>query len=320
MIKQLTGLTASFAALASVASAEVKIDDYLSLDGYATGSAVVTEGTAAKDKQLLGGGRVWDSALFAVNGKYDNFTARVSLLALDKSDNGLEDDAGLLDAYVTYKEGSFAVTGGKFLGWLGFESFHTVNNAFATFSQVYYASPYSTGVKVEYLGDTVSTGIAVRDSQISTPTPPKFFRGDGEYSDDLGYEAYISYTGIKGLTLFGGAGYEDVDGGDQAYTYDFWANYAFTDKLSLAAEVASIEDVTNYSWLIQPTYAVSSSLSVSARVTGVDGDSISDAIAYGVASTYTLTKNFSIKGEITETDNKGAPDVFGYGIQGIFKF
>jgi opacity protein-like surface antigen len=83
MIKKFTGLAASVVALASVAQAEVKIDDYLSLDGYATGSATVVEGTTAKDKQLLGGGRVWDSALFALNGKYENFTARVSLLAVD---------------------------------------------------------------------------------------------------------------------------------------------------------------------------------------------------------------------------------------------
>lgn len=320
MIKKLTGLTASAVALASIAHAEVKIDDYLSLDGYVTGSATVVEGTSAKDKQLIGGGRVWDSALFALNGKYENFTSRVSLLALDSTDNGLEADAGLLDAYVTYKQDKLAVTAGKYLGWLGYESFHSVNNAFATFSQVYYATPYSTGAKVEYLGETVSTGISVRDSQIATPTPTKFFRGDGEFSDDLGYEAYVLYTGIKGLTLFGGAGYEDVEGGDQAYTYDFWASYAISDKLSIAAELASIEDVTNYSWLIQPTYVVTSELSVSARITGVDGDSTSDAIAYGLASTYTLTKNFSVKGEITQTDFKGSPDVFGYGLQGIFKF
>lgn len=318
MIKQLTGLTASFVALASIAQAEVKIDDYLSLDGYATGSATVVEGTSAKDKQLLGGGRVWDSALFAANGKYENFTARVSLLALDSADNGLEHDAGLLDAYVTYKVDKIAVTAGKYLSWLGYESFHSVNNAFATFSQVYYTAPYSTGAKIEYLGDTVSTGISVRDTQ--TGPGGKFFNGDGDFSDDVGYEAYVLYTGIKGLTLFGGVGYEDIDGGDQVYTYDFWASYAVSEKLSVAAEVASIEDTTNYSWLIQPTYVVSSELSVSARVTGVDGDSVSDAIAYGVASTYTFTKNFSLKGEVTQTDYKGSSDVFGYGLQGIFKF
>jgi len=319
MIKKLTGLTASLVALTSIAHAEVKLDDYFSIDGYATGSATVVEGTPAKNEQVLGGGRVWDSAVFGVTGKYENFSARASLLVLDSADNGLTQDAGLLDAYITYKQDKIAITAGKYLGWLGYESFHSVNNAFVSFSQVYYASPYSTGAKIEYLGETVSTGVSVRDSQLST-TGGTFFEGDGEFSDDLGYEAYVLYTGVKGLTLFGGVGYEDVDGGDQQYTYDFWASYAINEKLSLAAEVASIEDVTNFSWLIQPTYTVSDKLSVSARLTGVDGDSISDATAYGLASTYTITKNFAVKGEVTQTDNKTGSDVFGYGVQGIFKF
>lgn len=308
-------------ALASIASAEVKLDDYFSIDGYATGAATVTEGTAANDKELVDTGRVYDSFLFALNGKYENFTARVSLLALDGTNNGLTQDAGLLDAYVTYKVGEIAITGGKYLGWLGYESFHSVNNAFISFSQATYASPYSTGAKVEYLGETFSTGISVRDSQIST-AGGTFFEGDGEFSDDVGYEAYVLYTGIKGLTLFAGAGYEDVNGFEGVYTWDVWASYAFTDKLSVAAEVSTTEEVTQYSWLIQPSYAVSDKLSVAARLTGSDGDNAAgDVIGYGAASTYTLTKNFSVKGEITKTDaTGGAPDVFSYAIQGILKF
>jgi hypothetical protein len=228
----------------------------------------------------------------------------------------------LLDGYVTYKQDKLAVTVGQYLGWLGFESFHSVNNAFATFSQVYYASPYATGAKVEYLGETVSTGISVRDSQIAPSG--SFYNGDGEFSDDVGYEAYALYTGIKGVTLFAGVGYEDVDGGSQAYTYDVWASYAISEKLSIAAEVAGIEDQYSYSWLIQPTYVVSDKISVSARVTGANGeDPVAgklDAFGYGVASTYTLTKNFSVKGEVTKNDYVGSADAFGYGIQGIFKF
>ncbi len=310
-------------ALASIASAEVKLDDYFSIDGYATGAATVTEGTPADDKQLVDTGRVYDSFLFALNGKYENFTARVSLLALDATNNGLTQDAGLLDAYVTYKAGSIAVTGGKYLGWLGYESFHSVNNAFISFSQATYASPYSTGAKVEYLGETFSTGISVRDSQVGPGGT--FFEGDGEFSNDVGYEAYALYTGIKGLTLFAGAGYEDVDGFGEVYTWDVWASYAFTDKLSVAAEISTTEETTQYSWLIQPTYAVSDKLSVAARLTGSDGDNgAGDVIGYGAASTYTLTKNFSIKGEITKTDTDAAApaqgDVFSYAIQGIFKF
>lgn len=321
MIKKLTGLTASVAALVSTASAEVKIDDYLSLDGYATGAYVVTEGTAPKNSEFIGSPRVYDSVLVALNGKYEDFTARVSLLALDRAPNALTQDAGLLDAYVTYKTGNFAVTGGKYLGWLGFESFHSVNNAFISFSQVYYASPYSTGLKAEYLGDGISAGVSVRDTQ--TGPGGTFFEGDGEIGDDIGYEFYAMYTGIEKLTLFVGAGFEDVDPTGTVSVFDFWASYALTDKLSVAFEVATLDDTADYSWLLQTTYAVSDALSVSGRVTEVKSDSaaVADAFGYGVASTYTFTKNFSLKGEITKTDARdAAPDVFSYAVQGIFKF
>jgi hypothetical protein len=250
----------------------------------------------------------------------------VSLYAVDSTANGLKRDAGLLDAYVTYKTGNIAVTGGKYLGWLGFESFHSVNNAFISYSQATYASPYSTGVKVEYFGEGFSTGVAVRDSQAGPGG--KFFDGDGEFSDDVGFETYVLYTGIDKLTLFAGAGYEDVDGGTSISTFDFWASYALTEKFSLAFEYALTEDAVDYSWLLQASYAVSDALSVSGRLTGSEGDSVDstgvvneDAVGYGIASTYTLTPNFSLKGELTKTDfNAGNPDVFSYAVQGIFKF
>lgn len=319
-------LAGACAALATVAAsglqAEVKINDNLSLDGYATGAGVVTEGTSESNGEFFNSGRVYDSILVAANGTYKDFTARVSLLSVIDSDEADKFDSGLLDAYVTYKAGNFAVTGGKYLGWLGFESFHSPNNAFISYSLATYASPYSTGGKIEYLGEGVSAGVSVRDSQIFADG--NFFDGDGEFSDDIGYEAYLMLTTIEKLTLFFGAGYEDVDdfGIGGVYTADVWANYAFTDKFSLAAEVSTVEDVTDLSWLVQGTYAVTEELSVSGRVTGFEDDTGfgADAFGYGLASTYTISPNFSIKGEVTETDVDGGSDVFSYAIQGIFKF
>ncbi|MEY4488023.1 MAG: hypothetical protein RIQ79_531, partial [Verrucomicrobiota bacterium] len=303
--------------------AEVKINENLSLDGYAIGSGVITEGTPPGNYQLVNTGRVFDSIKVALNGKYQDFSAKVSLIALDSVNNAVPNDAGLLDAYVTYKIENLSITGGKYLGWLGYESFDSPNNAFISFSQVIYSSPYATGVKLDYAGDGFSTGFSVRDSQ--TGPGGAFFEGDGEFSDDLGYEAYISYTGIKDLTLFAGAGYEDVDTGDDVLTTDFWAAYKVTEKLTLAGEYATTEDATTSSWLALASYAVSDELSVAGRITGLNGRSTdaftSDAIAYGVAGTYTFTPNFSLKGEVTITDpNGGAPDVAQYALQGLFRF
>lgn len=314
------GFGAAIAAVGAAGlQAEVKINDNLSLDGYAIGSGVVTEGTGAKNYALGKSAFYYDSAYIAVNGTYKDFTSKVSLYAVSPFADNTGDDTGVLDAYVTYKTGNVAITGGKYLGWLGYESFHSPNNAFISFGQSLYASPWATGAKIDYSGDGFSTGISVRDSQIAPGGG--FFEGDGEFSDDIGYETYFLYTGVEKLTLFAGAGYEDVEGGDQIYTLNAWGSYAVTDKFSVAAEYATVEDTTDYTWLLQGTYAVTEKLSVAARTTGFEGDNGNgDAFGYGLASTYTITPNFSVKSEVTKTDYSTASDAFSYAIQGLFRF
>jgi len=319
---KVAGLTAVLAT--SAAQAEVKINDNLSFDGYVIGAGVVTEGTAAKNGPHFGkSGVPYDSAYVALNGKYGDFSGKVALYSYNPFDGAQDaDNVGVLDAYVTYKTGDVAITAGKYLGWLGFESFHSPNNAFISYGLSNYASPWATGVKVDYSGDGFSTGISVRDSQI---VPGKgFFEGDGEIDDDIGYEAYFLYTGIKKLTVFVGAGYEDVDDGGlgETITTNVWVSYAVTDKFSIGAEYAAVEDVTNSTWLLQGTYALTDKVSVAGRVTASDGDNGNpDGIGYGIASTYTITSNFSLKAEVTKTDfNSGGADPFSYALQGLFRF
>jgi Putative beta-barrel porin-2, OmpL-like. bbp2 len=331
MKSRITLVGALLAAMSTAAQAEVKINENLSFDGYAIGSGVVTEGTEDKNGPHFGkSGGAYDALYIALNGTYKDFTSKVSIYSFNpldgdqvNSDGDPVDHVGILDAYVTYKTGNLSLTGGKYLGWLGFESFHSPNNAFISFSKAKYESPFSTGVKADYAGEGFSTGISIRDSQIAYPALTEgFFEGDGEFADDLGFEAYVMLTSIKDLTVFFGAGYEDVDGGDQITTLDLWANYKISEKFSLAGEIATLEDTTDFSWLLQGTYAATEALSVSGRVTGFDGqDGAADSIGYGIASTYTISANFSVKGEVTLSDsNAGDPDTVSYAIQGLFRF
>jgi hypothetical protein len=321
---KVAGLTAVLAT--SAVQAEVKINDNLSFDGYVIGAGVVTEGTPAKNGPHFGkSGVPYDSAYVALNGKYGDFSGKVSLYSFNPFDGSQGvDNVGVLDAYVTYKIGDVAITGGKYLGWLGFESFHSPNNAFISYGLSNYASPWATGAKVDYSGEGFSTGVSVRDSQISTPSLAEhFFEGDGEFDNDIGYEAYFLYSGIEKLTVFLGAGFEDVDEGDQGNTLttNVWVSYAVTDKFSLGGEYAAVEDVTNSTWLLQGTYVVTDKVSVAGRVTATDGDNgAADGVGYGIASTYTITPNFSIKGEVTKTDFDGGDDPFSYALQGLFRF
>ena len=337
---KLTGWTAAFAAVAATASAEVKINENLSLDGYAIGALAVTEGTAAQNDTFIdSGSKLIDAAKVAVNGKYGDFTSKVSLLAIPnlKSSNGT---SGLLDAYVTYTKGEFAVTAGKFNSWLGYESFDSPNNAFITYGaadNVGYIANYDTGVKAEYLTKTFSAGVSVRDSNLGDPDGG-FFQGDGEYSDDQGYEAYILYSGIEKLTVFLGTGYEDVNGASSTYSYNVWASYAATDKLTLVASYASNKNAATgtevtFAYTLLATYAINDKISVSGRFGQADGHAgtiaqfgnpvatASNYTDYGIASTYTINSNFAVKGEVSKQDyNDGTGDTFFYAVQGIFKF
>ena len=326
MIKHLSKISgvAAFAALATSASAEVAINENLSLDGYATAAAVVTEPSpGAKDKVLFNSNRLYDSAKVALNGKYDAFTSKVSIYNLKSSKNGKTADAGLLDAYVTYKTGDIAVTGGQFNGWMGYESFDTPSNAFIDYGPAGYGynAYYGTGAKVEYITKAYSTGVSARDSALGGDSDT-FMGGDGDFSDDLGYEAYFLYTGVEKLSVFVGGGYEDAEGAADATKYfSAWASYALTDKLTLVGEYGSIVDAVDYSYTFMATYAVTDALSVAGRYGFLDSATGSDYTEFGVASTYTFTKNFSLKGEATKRDlNSGGADAFFYAAQGIFKF
>jgi hypothetical protein len=340
MIKHLSKISgvAAFAVIASSASAEVKINENLSLDGYAIGTFGVTEGTAAQNDTFLDSGdKMQDAVKVALNGTYGDFTGKVSLLAVPKLSDispSFPEDAGLLDAYVTYKTGSISITAGKFNNYLGYESFDSPNNAFISFGpadNVGYIASYATGVKVDYVSDAFSVGASVRDSL----TREGFFRGDGDFSDDTGFEGYVLFTGVDKLTVFAGMGFEDTDlAVDDLYTYNVWAAYAASEKLTLVGSYASSFNGTaagtmSFSYTLQASYAINDSLSVATRYGAADGKNGSLAgigggsnyTDYGVASTYTLSPNFAIKGEVTKKDfNDGFGDTFFYAVQGLFKF
>jgi len=344
MIKHLSKISglAAFAVLAVSASAEVKLNENLSVDGYATGAARVTEGTVGSNQaQIENLGRLDNSAKIALNGKYDAYTAKVSGLLLNgdqQSDtNGRTGhNFGLLDAYVSYTKDEFVVTGGKYLGWLGYESFDSPNNAFISYSSATYSSPYATGAKVEYITKAFSTGVSARDTQFVDTLNDKseFFKGDDNFGKDLGYEAYFLYTGVEKLKVFAGMGtqsvrgYADDSSSETINTYDVWASYDLTSKLTLVAEYASIEDVVEQSWNVLANYAFTADFSSAVRVTGSQGfqggraAANNDTFGYGVASTYVLHKNFSLKAEVTKTENNkvDTSDVFSYALQGVLKF
>jgi len=326
MIKHTSKLAwaVSSLALIATASADVKVNDIFSVNGYAIGAVTNThiDGGDNIDTYFQSKGSPAltnaDAVKLGVLATSGQFSAYGSILYLP----GAADKAGLLDAYVTYDtQMGIKITGGKFLSYLGYEAFDPVNMAQLTYGSTIFAVPaYHTGAKVDYSSKTFSAGVAVVDSIYSGANG--FFEGDREYSDDIGVEAMVSYTGIDKLTVFAGIASENTYKSDtDLFIFDLWASYALTDKITLAAEYDTQNDYMD-GWLAFVGYKFNDKFSTIFRVSGVKWKAAgagSDT-KYTVAPTYTINANLSLRAEFSVGQRDVGGDYDFIGAQIVFKF
>ncbi len=318
---------AAFAGTESTTATLTEPTDWLKVSGYANMSYAYTNFAGGGDGETFAdsGANNLDSIKVGFTGTFGSFSGYVSLFYVPNA----ADEAGILDAYVTYTAGPVSITGGKYLSYLGYEAFDAVN-----MSQLTYANntlgaipAYHTGIKVDYASDVWAFGASVSDS-IRGNYEGGFFEGDNDYSDDLGFEAYVSYKGIEDLTIWFGVGYEDSDEAfyGEWVTYDLWASYKLTDKLTVAAEAAyhAEEDVIHgMQYLAFASYAFTEKFSLVGRL-GYDdirNDGAGNSIRYTLAPSYSFDEHFTLRGEVTYNDGDfdGGEYVF-YGVQGLLKF
>lgn len=318
---KLASLAATSLALGTIAFADLKVNDHLSVNGYAVGAVTNTsvDGGDNIDTYFESKGSPAitnaDAVKLGVLGSMGQFSAYGSILYLP----GAANEAGLLDAYVTYDTGIGAkITGGKFLSYLGYEAFDPVNMAQLTYGSTIFAVPaYHTGGKVDFSGKTFSAGVAVVDSIYSGAKG--FFEGDREYDDDIGVEAMFSYTGIDKLTVFAGIASENTKGAtDDLFIFDLWASYALTDKITIAGEYDTQNNYMN-GWLAFVSYKIDDKFSTIFRVSGVDWDAGGSDTKYTVAPTYAIDSNLSLRAEFS-VGNGDSGDYTFIGGQVVFKF
>ena len=320
---RLTGSAVALLALATTAFAEVKLNDNFSVSGYVVGSYqyTKTEASPATDHADL------DAVKTLFTASFKPVTGVVSLYYPGVDGN----DVTVLDAYATYDAGGgYSVTAGKFLSYLGYEAFDAVN-----MTQITYGAPtlgsmfsvpaYHTGVRLDYTSDVHSFGLAGLDSAYS---PTSIFKGDGELIHNAGFEGFYKYTGAKDLILWAGFAY-DTKGGFQPHavlTLDFWAQYALSKEVTIAAEYADTDGGVGKkgsSWLAYLGYAPVGPVSWAFRVSGDNPDSsvaASEYIQYTVCPTYKLTDNLSVRAEYSYYDYKDDYSKSFWGVQGLFKF
>jgi hypothetical protein len=314
--KKLLVIAASMLALATGASAQVAIG------GYMATSWTHTNGTPTDRFDI-------DSALLKFTGKDGAATGVVSLYYVPGSAFATDSDIHILDAYINWDLGSgWSVTGGRYLSWLGYESFFTINNPEISGANTVpgFIPGYQQGVRFTYSDKDWSAGLGVADSAFTSPSA---FKGDGELKTDYAVEAFISYTGIQDLTLWLGGAYEPQPGAAGAKaTIDLWAQYQVSKELYLAAEYTVSDNVIGVAgdsstWLVLANYTFNEQVSTAFRVSGdtFNGPAV-DVLKYTLAPTYTVNKSFSVRAEASYSVNYGSAtaNTTFLGVQALFKF
>ena len=338
-LKQITTALA-IAATAASAFADVKVNDTLTVSGYAAGAYMnyKADGQPGVDslfdasKPVPGGGDSNDVYLkFAMA-----FKPVTGVISLNYFPNlGGSAETTILDAYATIDAGGGStVTVGKFLSYLGYESFYPALMDQISYADGDFLAPipgYHTGAKYDYAANGVGFGVAAVDSVYS---PFGGTRGDGELKHNGGFEAYVTYTAIPNLTLWLGGAY-DTKGGFEPHsvtTIDAWASYQLTKAARIAAEFVSKDGGydgmsgwnnkgTNWITFLNYTFTdqVSSTFRISGEEMSHDGPKF---VKYTVSPAYNVNANFVLRAEYShyEYDNYASKSAEFVGVQAIFKF
>jgi len=339
---KLAGLTASLLALAATASADIKINDNLTVSGFLDASYQYNNpspstAAASSDRFNVDAAQVLFTTTFkpvtAVISLY--FTPTTQPLGGVGGPATVTNDVTVMDAYFTYDAGNgVSITAGKFLSYLGYESYYNKNNPEISFADGDFlgAIPgYHEGVRLDYGDKEWAAGVAFVDSVYSTDILAR--KGDGSLKGNKGYEGYVQYKGVTDLTLWAGLAY-DTSGGPQAsitgphsvLTWNIWAQYQI-NKLSYAAAEYQNKNggVGNkgYNWLVLLDWGFTDKFSTAFRISGEKMKGGSGFNKFTVAPGYAVTSNLTVKAEVSYYKYKSFAPItkaWFYGIQGVYTF
>ncbi|MDR2676220.1 MAG: porin [Opitutaceae bacterium] len=224
------------------AAAETKLSEMFSMDGYIAASGIRHE-ARGKEQDYSHTGIGAAKLGFAIS------SAPVRAYAGIYHDGGAygTGDTLLLDAYVDWNLGrGFTLTGGRFLSFLGYESFHAADMNQISYANGDFLAPipgYHSGAKFTFGNRIVTCGLALLDSVYGTDSA---FAGDGETSANYGIEDFVQLTLADGkVTLFAGTGFEtSATNSDYpvwtqrpaSFVFNFWAGWQIGERVTLAAE------------------------------------------------------------------------------------
>ena len=328
-MKKTIAITSALAAVSSLATAEIKINDFLSFEGFVDMSYTHADrdfnpGSASDNSFRID--QVEIDWLF----NFDNVTARVDLEYEDP--NGTESGTAVEQAFVNYDLGSGAsLTVGRYETMLGLEAKEPTGlyQYSTAYSSVIGAidgpfNEYAQGVKYSVQSDDLSYAISIQDEAFGTAAN-KF--GGQSAGGSYAIEAAASLTS-GAITYFLGGAWED---GDQAG--DTWlanAHVTYQDgPLTLGAEgflgnssegnvtfgsTGGGNDIDVQGGLIMANYAYSDCCSVTGRIGYVDYENSAggqeDQLKYTLAHNYAVTDNLAVITEVSlsEYETSGGAD------------
>lgn len=259
----------------SVASAEIKVSDALSLSGFIDMSA--TAGLPDTGPTTLNAGFDQFELDFAFTFS-DKLTAQIDL------NSGGSGAVEFEQGFLAYAAGPATIYAGKFLSSTGFEAAEPTGLYQYSYSKTNVYGGYQNGAAVAY---TVSPLLSLYGAIVGSVW-------DGTDTDikSPGYEAQVSLTPIEGLTakLAYAADIDlaEDDGGDTGVSVlsnqglvNFWVSYA-TGPVTVAAELNylldwGITDEKGLGYLVMANYALTEKFGITGRYSAIKLDGMGAA-------------------------------------------
>ncbi|MGB2091832.1 MAG: outer membrane beta-barrel protein [Akkermansiaceae bacterium] len=305
-MKKTIAITSALAAVSSLATAEIKINDFLSFEGFVDMSYshtdIDSDASGSDNENSFEIDQVEIDWLF----NFDKVTARVDL-GYEGSDN--QSDAEVEQAYVSYDLGNGAsITAGRYESMLGLEAKEPTG--LYQFSTAYdddnFLPQYAQGVKYTKQSDDLTYGISIQDESFDDELSGEGNLG-GNDSGTYSIEAAVSLTS-GALTYSLGGAWEDGDDQGDVYVVNghvVYVNGAWT--IGAEYNIGQIEnpggdDEDLTSGLIMANYAYSDCCSITGRISfgeSEEGASDEDFIKYTLAHNYAVTDNLAIITEVS---------------------
>lgn len=303
-MKKTIAITSALAAASSLATAEIKINEFLSFEGFVdmSYSHTDTDSDAAGDssENSYQIDQVEVDWLF----NFGKVTARVDLQHENNADG--QNDNEVEQAFVSYDLGNgSALTMGRYESMLGLEAKEPTG--LYQFSTAYddeaFLPQYGQGVKYTGQSGDISYGVSLQDESFENGADALGGNdNDGSYS----IEAAVALTSGNFTYSLGGA-FEDADDlGDNSIINAHVTYVSGAWTLGAEYNVADIETANNAevdSWLVMANYAYSDCCSVTGRISSVEEENASnideEALKYTLAHNYALSDNLAIITEVS---------------------